>query len=128
MPAPYFLFFDLDADRGLKIPVSAATRYMSLDEGRPAQLRKCKVMVEVAGQAKWFLIITRYDANGRKNHAVQETTGFHWLGPLVIMKLEKKGSRRPLGMISSRDLHIAISALERYASCDLPIRTVDVAS
>ena len=72
-------------------------------------------MVKVAGKAKWFLVATRYNADARENHAIQETTGFHWLGPLAIVKLEKKGSRKPLGMTSSQDFHTAISALERYA-------------
>lgn len=115
MLAPYFLFFDVDADRELKIPVSAALPYMSLHEGRPARLRKCRVMVKAAGRPKWFLVITRYDADGEKNHAIEETTGFRWLGPLVIMKLERRGSRRQVGMTSSRDFHAAFSALERYA-------------
>lgn len=115
MPTPYFLFFDVDADRELKIPTSAAAPYMLLHEGRPGRLRKCRVTVEVAGRARWFLVITRYDGNGRENQAVEETTGFRWLGPLAIMKLEQRGSRRPAGMISSGDYHAAISALEQYA-------------
>ena len=114
MPAPYFLFFDVDADRELKISVSAAASYMLLHEGRPGRLRKCRVMVRVAGRARWFLVITRYAENGERNLAVQETTGFRWLGPLAIMKLERRGSRRPAGMVSPRDFHAAISALERY--------------
>ena len=119
MPAPHFLFFDADADQELKIPMSAASTYMSLPEGRPAQLRKCKVTVEVFGKARWFLVATRYDENGESNRAIQETTGFCWRGPLAIMKLEKKRSRLPIGMSSSRDFHAAISALERYALRDL---------
>ena len=115
MAAPYFLLFAVDADRELKIPMSAASLYMSLHEGRPARLRKCRVMVKIGGQAKWFLVITRYDVDGEKNRAVQETTGFRWLGPLAIMKLEKRGSRRPAGIVSSRDFHAAISGLERCA-------------
>ena len=87
---------------------------MLLHEGRPARLRKCKVMVRVAGRARWFLVITRYDEHGERNLAVQETTGFRWLGPLAIMKLDRRGSRQPAGMVSSRDFHAAISALERY--------------
>lgn len=115
MPAPYFLFFDVNADRELKVPISSAAPYMSLREGRPARLRKCRVMVKVAGQAKWFIVITRYDANGRENQAIGETTGFRWLGPLAIMKLEKRRNRRPVGINSSRDYHATISALEQYA-------------
>jgi len=114
MPVPFFLFFDVDADRELKVPIPAVAPYMLLHEGRPARLRKCRVMVRVSGQARWFLVITRYDETGVRNHAVQETTGFHWLGPLAIVKLEKRGSRRPTGITSSRDFHAAISALERY--------------
>ena len=115
MPVPCFLFFDVDADRELKVPVSAAARYMVLHEGRPARLRECRVMVKVAGQAKWFLVVTRYDTEARRNYAIQETTGFRWLGPLAIMKLESRGSRRLLGVVSSEDLYAAISALELYA-------------
>jgi len=115
MLSPYFLFFDVDADRELKIPISAAAPYMLLHEGKPAQLRKCKVMVKVDERPQWFLVITRYDADGRRNTAIHETTGFRWLGPLAIMKLERKGSRRPAGIGSPRDFHAAVSALERYA-------------
>jgi hypothetical protein len=119
MPAPFFLFFDVDADRELRIPMSAAFTYMSLPEGRPARLRKCKVMVEVFGKARWFLVVTRYDENGESNRAVQETTGFCWRGPLAIMELGKKWSRLPTGMISSRDFHAATSALERCVLRDI---------
>ena len=125
MPAPYFLFFDVDADRELKISMSAASAYMSLPEGRPARLRKCKVMVEVFGKARWFLVVARYDENGERNKAIQETTGFCWWGPLAIMKLGRKRSRLPTGMTSSRDFHAATSALERYALRDIWIRVVD---
>lgn len=72
-------------------------------------------MVRVAERTQWFLVVTRYDADGRRNRAIQETTGFRWRGPLAVMKLEKRGSRRPVGITSSRDFHAAISALERYA-------------
>jgi len=115
MPAPYFLFFDVDADRELKIPISAVAPYMLLHEGRPARLRKCRVMVKVDERPQWFLVVTRYDADGRRNAAILEATGFRWVGPLAIMKIEKKGSRQPVGITSPRDFHAAVSALERYA-------------
>ena len=71
-------------------------------------------MVKVSRQVKWFLAITRYGTDGRRNQAIQETIGFCWLGPLVVIKLEKRGSKGPLGMTSPQDTHVAISTLELY--------------
>ena len=108
--SPYFLLFASDADRELKIPIHNAAAYRNLDEGRPARLRECKVMIRVFDRAHWFLVRTRYSGEGAVNHSIGETMGFSWNGPLTVMRLE---GRTPAGIISSEHHQAAIAAVEQ---------------
>jgi len=111
---PYLLLFTTDADRALKIPLHNAATYRTLDEGRPARLRKCKVMIRVFNRSHWFLVTTRYSDDGPKNRSIYETMGFAWNGPLTVMRLEKRGKCPPAGILSAEHHQAATAAVERF--------------
>lgn len=117
--SPYFLLFATDADRELKIPIDEAATYRALREGRPAQLRKCKVMISVFDRVHWFLVATRYNDDGARNHSIRETMGFRWNGPLTVMRLEKRGGDT-IGILTAEHHQAAIAAVERYATRLIP--------
>ena len=112
--SPYLLLFATDADGELKIPIRNAAVYQTLCEGRPARLRKCKVMIRVFDRSHWFLVTTRHSDDGTRNRSIYETTGFSWNGPLMVARLEKRGKSTPTGILSSEHHQAAIAAVERF--------------
>ena len=107
------MLFASDADGELKIPIRNAAAYRNLDEGRPARLRECKVMIRVFDRTHWFLVRTRYSVEGAVNNSIGETMGFSWNGPLTVMRLEGRGRRTPAGILSSEHHQAAIAAVEQ---------------
>ena len=121
--SPYFLLFVPDADRELKVPLREAAAYRTLYEGRPARLRKCKVMIRMFDRTHWFLVATRHSDDGARNRAIYEAASFSWNGPLSVMRLESRGKRTLAGILSSEHHQAAIAAVERFV-IQLGVRTV----
>jgi len=118
--SPYFLLFATDADRELKIPIDEAATYRTLREGRPARLRKCKVMITMFDHVYWFMVTTRHSDDGARNNSIDETMGFPWNGPLTVMRLERRGGNTPIGILTTEHRQAAIAAVERYATGLIP--------
>lgn len=110
----YLLLFVTDADRELKIPIHAAAAHRTLCEGRPAPLRKCKVMIRAFDRTYWFLVTTRHSNDCARNRSIYETTGFSWNGPLMVTRMERRSKRTPVGIESSEHHQAAIAAVERF--------------
>ena len=110
------MLFATDADEELKIPILQAPYYRTLREGRPARLRKCKVMVRVFDRVHWFLVTSRHSDDGAGNRSIGETMRFSWKGPVTVMRLERRGSNVPVGILSSEHHQAAASAIERHVS------------
>jgi len=111
---PYFLLLAVDSDREIRIPMSSWGLYQNLREGRPARLRKCKVMIRTFGRERWYLVLTRYSQRGARNCAVSEAIGRDWNGPISVAKLERRRDTIPTGIVSSEDYHAAVAAVELY--------------
>ena len=71
-------------------------------------------MIRVFDRTHWFLVTTRHSDDGTRNRSIYETTGFSWNGPLMVVRLEKRGNRAPAGIISSKHHQAAIAAVERF--------------
>lgn len=78
-------------------------------------------MVRMFDRIHWFLVTTRHSDIGAENRSVRETMGFYWNGPLTVMRLERRGSNTPAGIISSEYHQAATAAVERYVTHSIKV-------
>ena len=73
-------------------------------------------MIRVFDHVHWFLVTTRHSDDGAENRSVRETMGFSWNGPIMVMRLERRGANAPVGILSSEHHQAAMSAVERWVT------------
>lgn len=77
-------------------------------------------MITMFDHVHWFLVTTRHSDDGIENHSIHETLGFSWNGPLTVMRLERRGGKTPVGILTAEHYQAAIAALERYVTRFIP--------